>query len=405
MKDVLVVAHFTQVPGENGNGRFDYLAKMLCEAGYCVELITSSFSHRTKTQRVITDEQKYSIPYKLTLLYEPGYPKNICLQRFFSHWLYGHSVKKYLKHRKRPDVIYCSVPSLDVAYQISKFAKKYKIRFIIDIQDLWPEAFLMVFHIPVIRNLVFAPFEWKANRIYTMADNIVAVSQTYADRALRVNEKCDKATVVFLGTELARFDELTRFKGIIEKAENEVWMAYIGTLGYSYDLTSVMDAMALLRKVGEPRNIRFIIMGQGSLKAEFESYAKQLNLLVTFTGMLPYSEMVSLLSQCDFAVNPILAGSAGSIINKVADYAAAGLPVINTQESEEYRDLLEQYVAGINCANGNIEQLSNAINTLCCSEESRIDFGAGNRRLAEEKFDRRKTYRHIVELITKNNIL
>lgn len=30
------------------------------------------------------------------------------------------------------------------------------------------------------------------------------------------------------------------------------------------------------------------------------------------------------------------------------DYARTGIPVINTQENKEYRDLLDKYIAGIN---------------------------------------------------------
>lgn len=58
--------------------------------------------------------------------------------------------------------------------------------------------------------------------------------------------------------------------------------------------------------------------------------------------------MVGLLCSCDIAVNPIKKGSAGSIINKVGDYAAAGIPVVNTQENLEYKNILEEYNAGIN---------------------------------------------------------
>ncbi len=36
------------------------------------------------------------------------------------------------------------MPSLDVAKVAAKYAKENNIRFIIDIQDLWPEAFRMV---------------------------------------------------------------------------------------------------------------------------------------------------------------------------------------------------------------------------------------------------------------------
>ena len=120
-----------------------------------------------------------------------------------------------------------------------------------------------------------------------------------------------------------------------------------------------------------------------------------------FTGRLEYEKMVGLLCSCDIAVNPIKKGSAGSIINKVGDYAAAGLPVINTQENNEYRNLVEEYKIGFNCENNNSNDLAEKINILWNDEKSRKGFGNNNRKLAEKKFNRNRTYNEIVKLMEK----
>ena len=44
------------------------------------------------------------------------------------------------------------------------------------------------------------------------------------------------------------------------------------TLGHSYDLTSVFDALEILKRKGY-NNLKFIIMGDGPLKKKFEGYA------------------------------------------------------------------------------------------------------------------------------------
>ena len=117
---------------------------------------------------------------------------------------------------------------------------------------------------------------------------------------------------------------------------------------------------------------------------------KQIN--CSFLGGKPYTEMASLLSSCDMCINPIVKGSAASIINKVGDYALSGLPVINTQESTEYRALIEEYQCGINCECGNAEQVAQAIKKLAADKELRKQMGENSHRLAMEKFDRRNTY-------------
>ena len=112
--------------------------------------------------------------------------------------------------------------------------------------------------------------------------------------------------------------------------------------------------------------------------------------------------MVSKLCNCDIVVNPIVKGSAASIINKVGDYALSGLPVINTQESQEYRNLIEKYQCGINCNCADAEDVAEAIIKLVKDENLRKRMGGNSRLLGEERFDRRFTYKVIVDLIEKN---
>ncbi len=398
---VLIIAHFMQTPSENGNSRFTYIANLLGDKKENqIELITSSFSHKYKEQRVISNEPIDKLNYKLKTINEPGYKKNVSLKRFYSHYIMGKNLKKYLnKLDYKPDVIYCAVPSLDVGRVTAKYAKKNNIRFIIDVQDLWPEAFKMVFNLPIISNLIFWPMKKLANYIYKNADDIVAVSETYANRASGVNEKYKHKLSVFLGTDLDFFDECKKKNKCIFDDEI-IRIAYIGTLGHSYDIKCIIDAIKLLND-REIKNIKFVIMGDGPLKQEFENYAKQKNIDSEFTGRLPYEEMVGKLCSCDIAVNPIMHNAAQSIINKVGDYAAAGLPVVSTQECEEYRKLVENYNIGFNCDNGNIQDISEKLERLIKNKELRTKMGENNRKLAEEKFDRRVTYKQIVDLVMK----
>ncbi len=124
---------------------------------------------------------------------------------------------------------------------------------------------------------------------------------------------------------------------------NEIWLGYAGSLSTSYDLPSVFEVM----KMCNDPNLRFIVMGDGARRTEFEEKSQGLN--VTFLGRLPYDKMCGVLVACDIVVNPIVGASIASIINKHADYAASGKPVINTQRSDEYRSLIEKYKMGINC--------------------------------------------------------
>lgn len=391
-----MIAHFTDTPNEKGNNRFKYLANMLSE-NHDVTVVTTSFSHTTKTQREENDMT--DVKYSLQMCHEPGYGKNVSLSRIRSHKVFAENVKQYLEKAEKPDVIYCAVPSLDVAYVAAQYAKKHGVKFIIDVQDLWPEAFQMVLPIPLVGKVLFYPWKRKADEIYASADEIVAVSQIYADRAMKVNENCKEAHVVYLGTDLDTFDSFAQGDAPFQKEEGKLYLGYCGTLGASYDIPCVLSALEILKNRGESTP-KFIVLGDGPQKSAFEAMAQEKGLDVLFTGRLPYDEMCRYLVSCDMLVNPIVKGAAQSIINKHADYAATGKAVVNTQECPEYRTLVERYQCGLNCAVGSAEDVANAIKTLMEDDSLRTRMGQNARKMAEELFHRKKTYKRIETLFS-----
>lgn len=391
MKDIVIIADFLGPLDGTFNSRFLYLGDMLAKDNK-VEIITSDFNHGAY-EYFHHEIEKHN--YSITMLHEGAYPQNICLRRFLGHYIWGRNVKKYLKRRKKPDVVFAAIPTLKASYEAAKYCEKNGIRFVIDIQDLWPEAFQMVFHVPGLSSVIFAPFNYLANGIYKRADAICAVSDTYCQRALSVNNKCKETTTVFLGTELATFDKNAAENPVVVKKPSEVWIAYCGTLGASYDLTVVIDALHILNN----DKVRFIVIGDGPRRGEFEEYAKEKNVSTTFTGRLQYDAMCSLLCACDITVNPITHLAAQSIINKHADYASSSLPVLNTQENEEYRNLVKDYQMGFNCKNNDPDDLAEKLGLLVFDERLRLQMGKNARRCAEERFDRENTYKLLEEQI------
>lgn len=388
---IIIIAHFAErLAGEN-DGRFEYLADMLVKRGHEVTLLTSDFDHFTKKHRQYVSD-KYS--YKIQLIQELGYDTNVSFKRLYSHWRWGKEVGKYLGQIEKPDLIYLAVPSLTVGVKTSEYCRKNGVKLVIDVQDLWPEAFCLAIKNRLLQKL-FLPLEWYVNRIYKAADYTIAVSETYLKRALKVS-KHNQGLSVFLGNDGERFDNAR--KGVdTNKPNNEIWLAYIGTLGVSYDIPCVIDAMALMKtELTGGLHVKFVIMGDGPLRNTFEDYAKARNVNCEFTGPLPYSEMVARMCGCDILINPIIKGAAQSITNKVGDYALAGLPVVSTQENQEYRDLIDDYKCGINCRVGDAEDVAKAITILAQDSALRKKMGENGSKLGEVKFDRRTTYKKIV---------
>lgn len=396
-KDVLLIVNYWHFEFEKKSSRYRTMADVLCDGGYDVEVISSSFRHQNKTQRDLEFIKTIDSPYKMTLLHEPSYRKNISLSRIHSHHCFAKEIIKYLSTRKKPDIIIVSVPSLSVGSAVTKYAKDNGIKLIIDIQDLWPEAFKMAINIPVVSDVLFAPMMYQANKIYSRADKVMAVSDTYMKRGLSQNKNDTEGLAVFIGTDSSLVAEATAGKSI-DKPSDEFWVGYIGALGHSYDIKLVIDALKLLKEKGIG-NIVFKIMGEGVLMDEFKQYASASGVNCEFSGFIEYGDMMTALGACDVAVNPIIGKSVSSIINKVSDYAMAGVPVINTQNSPEYRALIDAYACGINCESGNARSVADAVEKLYNDGQLKKTMGENSLRLGKEKFDRTVTYKNIIDLI------
>lgn len=386
---VFIVANYTN----SETSRFFELARLFAGREYDVTVITSDFSHGSKC---LKKEKPQYDKFKTVYIHEPGYKGNVTPQRLYSHYVWGKNVAKYLKTTEKPDVVFCAIPSLTVAVEAGKYCKRNGVKFVVDVQDLWPEAFSMVFKNKLFK-LVFKPMEWYVNKAYAMADLAIGVSETYVKRVLSVNKKINSGVAVFLGNDGRLFDEsASKYKK--EYNDGITRLCYIGSLSQSYDIKMVVDALVILSQKTDLK-VKFVVVGDGVYRTDFEHYAKQKGIDSVFTGRKDYPEMVGELCSCDIVINPIRKGSAASIINKVGDYALSGLPVINTQESPEYRRLIEDYGCGINCECGNAEDVAAAIVKLAQSPELRKEKGEAAKRLAKDKFDRRYSYARIIDAV------
>lgn len=392
--DVVIISNYWHFPSEKSSSRYNTIAEIVAENGDSAEVITSKFYHTQKKHRAY---DSFDVPYKVTLLDERAYKKNVSPARLLAHGEFASNVIKYLSSRNKPDVIYLFVPPAGLAKKVVKFANKNGIRIIIDVLDLWPEAFGM-FLPKIVSETLLYPMKKNVEYAYTNADSVIAVSENYVKRAMKCNKKCKEGHCVFIGTDIAAFDKAAENAPELPGKLRPVTMAYIGMLGHSYDLCGVMDAMKLLINQGYD-NVELLVMGDGPLREKFEIYAHELDLPVRFTGRLSYEEMAKHLVKCDIGLNVLNCKAVQSIINKHADYVSAGVPVINVQTDKEFSGLLEQYNAGVSCEPEDVTSLARAIQKIADDEGLRAIMGENSRKLAEEKFDRTKTYKEIISVI------
>lgn len=399
-KRIAVVTQGVKIGDEvRGYTRFRKIAEMLAAAGFEVDLITSSFQHWDKRHRDVRRDCYRGLPYEIVFIGEPGYAKNLDLARIRSHKRFAEGLRGHFEgNQGRYSLIYSEIPPNDMALVCAEYAHEQGIPYVADINDLWPEAMRMAFDVPVLSDIAFRPFSRDAHAVYNLLDAAVGTSDEYALRPAADRTEPYRHITVYVGGDLSSFDEgASRFSAEIEKPEGEVWAAYAGTLGASYDIETLVGAAAALH--GSFPQIRVKVLGDGPDRQRLEKLAADLGAPVDFLGYLDYAHMAAWLCKSDMTVNSLVKAAPQSIVTKIGDYLASGHPMVNTGSSPEMRGKVELDGFGLNVEAEDVYQLAVAIRDLALDPHLRQSMGARARAVAEQQFDQDRSYQAIVSLV------
>jgi glycosyltransferase involved in cell wall biosynthesis len=403
MLNVWLVNPFDPLPGEQLRaGRYAFFARILSEAGWKVTWWTSAFFHFTKTYR---DPAAWegSLPERVTVIpiRAPAYRQNVSTKRLINHFVWASRFFRVACEAKSaPDIVVASSPPLFGVNRAIRLARRRNAKVIVDVQDLWPEAFGLALpgSARSLGNVLLRPLEALADANYRQADGLTATCQTFLDRALSVSSTKEATRVIPLGVDLETYERAAHGgAGAWHKRDAEFWVAYVGTLGKTYDIETVLEvAHSLLRD--EP-GIRIFFAGGGPLLQASRDRARSWGLSnVTFTGILPLDLMAQLLVHADVGLNAVAAGAVPTIPNKFFDYAAAGLPIINSVKGE-LGTIIQQNGIGASYEAGQVESLRQAILTFYKTPGLCAEMGARAHQLAKEHYDRRIAYRALPEMV------
>lgn len=341
---LLILAPFTSVPGEVKFNRFYLLAELFSKTKK-VTLITSNFNHNNKSH----NRSRYytvSDSFDIICLQELGYKKNISIKRFISHLCFTlNFFNFFLNNREkfRSSTILAAYPLVFPVFLLSIFKSRYKYKLVVDINDVWPQAFGHLLPKQFRFVLNSSLFNFISHYVYKKSDVIVSVSNTYLDYAIKSNPFAINY-VLYLGSENLFSHMYLDDSSFINE---EVHFSYIGALGTSYDLETCIRAFNSLNIYNNKR-IYFHIFGDGPTKNYLEKISKD---NIIFHGFLEYSKMLKLVRKTNFLVNPIKDGASQSVTNKISDYILLQKPIISSQFSAEVQSFFNhqsyyQYTSG-----------------------------------------------------------
>ena len=341
---VWIVNPFDNLPPEGYRPqRYWLMARAFAQAGHQVTYWTSDFSHAHKALRLFK-ETVAPDGFRLTLVPTAPYPANICLRRVRSHRALARAWRQMAAASpERPDVVIASLPPLSLASAALAFCRTVGARFVVDVQDAWPETFYRV-----APAWLFAPLRAVARRIYRAADAVTAVAARYLDLA-RSYGATAPAHLCHLGIDLPP-------RPALRSLSRHLNLLYLGAMGKSYDLETVIDA------IKETDDAELDLAGTGPKEKALRARAADCP-RIRFHGYLDAAALQTLFAQADAGVIPMFPDSCVGVPNKLADYAAAGLRIVNSLPGET-ADLIARFAAGAFYAAGDVQSFKDAVSAL-----------------------------------------
>ncbi|WP_115865055.1 glycosyltransferase [Halorussus litoreus] len=192
-------------------------------------------------------------------------------------------------------------------------------------------------------------------------DNVVCVSPKLADefRSRGVPER--KLAVVANGCDTDAFRPVESAKSELGWDDDADHVGFVGGLFAWHGVERVVEALPAVRE-RRPRT-RFVIVGDGPMRAELESLARERGVgeAVEFVGQVPHEEVPLYMSAFDVGTilkHPAIPGSP----LKLFEYLACGTPVLATDDADF--DLLDGTSAGEKARYHDADDVARAVLTL-----------------------------------------
>lgn len=390
---IALISEFELLPSEPVRpGRFAHLAQELVSRGDRVTWLSSSFSHWHHRTRL---PEEWSAPPGIRLLPVPAasYPVNTHPRRHLSQaqfaWNASIRLRSLMREEVPPDVVVVASPPLLCPWLVGRVAAAARCPFIIDILDLWPDAFERL--LPpglATRAALFVPRLFR-DLVHRAPDVLVAVARDYLDHA-----RHPRTQVFHLGHDMAAYDAaFSPSWSLYTKALTERWIVYVGTISDNYDLQS---ALAVAERL---RGATFWFVGEGEALPALRAAAAAARLdCVRFTGRLPYGDLVNLLARADVGLLGLDARAHIRFPNKTFDYLASGLTVATSIDDGELRELITCERLGSFYREKDAESLKRAL-VDCLAAASLPGEKARIRALARQRFSSGEIYGRYANLI------
>lgn len=265
------------------------------------------------------------------------------------------------KQLPKPDTVIVSSLSLLTIFNGLVLKKKYKCKLLFEVRDIWPltiveEGEHFSYNNPLVK--ILGLIEKLA---YKKADHIIGTMPNLGEHVKNILGYDKPTTCIPMGVEPQNFSNPTPLSEeyintYLKKDGFKIF--YSGTIGISNALEIFFEAA---RHFNDNPNIHFILLGNGSLKEEYQKKFGHLR-SITFAPRVNRDQVQEVLSHADvlyFSTFPSKVWQYGQSLTKITDYMLAGKPILASYSG--YPSMINEAGCGEFIPAGDLQALIEAI--------------------------------------------
>jgi glycosyltransferase involved in cell wall biosynthesis len=330
-----IVHYGERIPTDDGYlpGRMGLVAEWLTEAGAEVTRFVPTFSQFVVEPRPIELSGSTSLQGTVELIKTRAYGESVGADRLGHLRDFVRGTASRISELPRFDVMLVGYPPPGIVRSVHR-ATAGKVPILVDIRDLWPDA-LAPSGSRVAARVAKALGTGLAAELL-LADGVVAMSPVMLDRAPRSR----------------RLEPITNCVSEAMAVPEETAMAlngplkvvFVGSFTQGVDFESLLSGWRLFQERRSPSygpSPTLEICGTGVRAAEVKRLTVGLEDSVDLAGWVPMTQIPEKLARADVGVVPTREGFGTTLNNKMLEYLASGLFVVNTLNGGVSDDIVE----------------------------------------------------------------
>lgn len=422
-KNVWIMNHYASRMFLAKGGRHYFFSKYLDRAGYHPVIFCANImNNRTEDQCIETDNlwteqiaEEIHTPF--VFVNARGYKGN-GKERVLNMIDFYKNVKKaaveYSNENGAPDIIIASsVHPLTMIAGI-QLGKKYGVKCICEVRDLWPEA-IVAYSKRIKRNSIIAKIMYAGEKwIYKKADAVVFTQEGGPNYVCehawdkKQGGPVDNGKLFHInnGVDLETFDEnVVRFPFMDEDMDNPdlFKVVYCGAIRRINNLGLILEVAKL---IVNPK-IKFVIFGDGDELEPLKERVKTEKITnVVFKGRVDRQFIPSIDCKADLNIvhwemNPLL--RVGESYNKSFEYFAAGKPIFYTVRPGY--SIVEKYHCGKLTEGFEPKDIAAGIEAMAAMNDAEKEEMGKNARRTAKIYDYNNLTDQLIEIIENLSIV